>query len=267
MQRTFLRRLAGATAGLLLTGTSTFAADLGVAPLAPPPPPIFTWTGFELGVQVGGGVGRTSVNIDGSFAPPFAVGPSSDSYSTTGPFGGIHLGFNYQLTQPIVVGVQVEGNFAAITGNVVAPPINFASTSIREVLSADARLGVAFDRLLIYAIGGFAYADIRNEIQLAGLPPGVIDFFAVNRYGFDVGGGLEYNFYGNWTARAEYRYYDWGTRGFNSPGFGSVVNSALGGALAFAIPNHSSRETLQTGRIGLTYKFAWPSAVPVVAKY
>ena len=134
MQRTFLRRLAGATAGLLLTGTSTFAADLGVAPLAPPPPPIFTWTGFELGVQVGGGVGRTSVNIDGSFAPPFAVGPSSDSYSTTGPFGGIHLGFNYQLTQPIVVGVQVEGNFAGITGNVVAPPINFASTSIREVL-------------------------------------------------------------------------------------------------------------------------------------
>ena len=78
--------------------------------------------------------------------------------------------------------------------------------------------------MLVYAIGGFAYADIRNQIQLTGLAPNVIDFFSVNRYGFDVGGGIEYNFYGNWTARAEYRYYDWGTRGFNTAGFGSVVN-------------------------------------------
>ncbi len=263
MQRKFLRRLAGATAGLVVTGTSTFAADLGVAPLAPVP--VFTWTGFELGAQVGGGVARTSVNVEGdSF--PFPAFPSSASYDSTGPFGGIHLGFNYQFAGPIVAGVQLEYNFAGITGKAIAPPLTFVSTSIREFGSADARLGVAFDRLLIYAIGGFAYGDIRNQIQLAGLAPGVIDFFSVNRYGFDVGGGLEYNFYGNWTARAEYRYYDWGTRGFNTAGFGSPVNTILGGALTFAIPNHTSRETMHTGRIGLTYKFGWPGT-PVVARY
>ena len=261
MQRTFLRRLAGATAGLILTGSSAFAADLGVAPLAPLP--VFTWTGFELGVQVGGGVGRTSVHVDGDGAP-FPAFPSSNSYGTSGVFGGIHVGFNYQFAGPIVAGVQLEYNFAGITGTASAPPLNFLSTSIREFGSADARLGVAFNRLLIYAIGGFAYADVRNEIQLAGLASGNTDFFAVNRYGFDVGGGLEYNFYGNWTARAEYRYYDWGTRGFNTAGFGSPVNT---NAIAFAIPNHRSRETMQTGRIGLTYKFAWPSATPLVAKY
>ncbi len=262
MQRTFLRRLAGATAGLLVTGSSAFAADLGVPPPVLAPLPVFTWTGFELGVQVGGGAGRTSVNVDGAGAP-FSLGPSSASYGSSGVFGGIHLGFNYQLTGPVVVGVQAEYNFAGITGTAVTPPLNFLSTSIREFGSADARVGVAFDRLLIYAIGGFAYADIRNQIQLAGLAPGVTNFFAVNRYGFDVGGGLEYNFYGNWTARAEYRYYDWGTRGFNSPGFGSLVN----GIVPFAIPNHSSRETMHTGRIGLTYKFAWPYASPVIARY
>jgi outer membrane immunogenic protein len=265
MKRDFLRCLASAAAGVLLTGTSAFAADLGVAPPPPPPPPVFTWTGFELGVQVGGGAGRTSVNVDGAGAP-FFVGASSDSYGSSGVFGGIHVGFNYQWAGPLVVGVQLEYNFAGITGNAIAPPLDFTSTSVREFGSADGRIGLAFDRLLIYAIGGFAYADIRNEVQLAGLPPGVIDFFADNRYGFDVGGGLEYNFYGNWTARAEYRYYDWGTLGFNSPGFLSPANAILGGAIAFAIPNHSSRETMQTGRIGLTYKFAWPSA-PVVSKY
>ena len=264
MQRTFLRRLAGATAGLLVTGSSAFAADLGVPPPVLAPLPVFTWTGFELGVQVGGGAGRTSVNVDGNFTPALLPAfPSSASYGSSGVFGGIHLGFNYQLTGPLVVGIQAEYNFAGITGTAVAPPLNFLSTSIREFGSADARVGVAFDRLLIYAIGGFAYADIRNQIQLLGLAPGVINYFSVNRYGFDVGGGLEYNFYGNWTARAEYRYYDWGTRGFNSPGFGSLVN----GIVTFAIPNHSSRETLHTGRIGLTYKFGWPYTTGVVARY
>jgi len=259
MQRKFLRRLAGATAGLVLTGTSAFAADLGVAPLAPLP--VFTWTGFELGVQVGGGAGRTTVHVDGA-AAPFPGFPSSDGYGSSGVFGGIHVGYNYQFAGPIVAGVQLEYNFAGITGNASAPPLNYLETSIREFGSADGRLGVAFDRLLIYAIGGFAYGDIRSQIQLAGLAPGVTDFFAVNRYGFDVGGGLEYNFYGNWTARAEYRYYDWGTRGFNTAGFGSPVN----GIIPFAIPNHSARETMQTGRVGLTYKFGWPST-PVVARY
>jgi len=257
MKRDFLRCLAGAAAGVLLTGTSTFAADLGVAPPPLPPPPVFTWTGFELGAQVGGGAGQTGVRVNG--IPLF---PPSDRYGSSGVFGGIHVGFNYQFASPIVAGVQLEYNFAGITGTASAPPLNYLETSIRQFGSADGRIGVAFDRLLIYAIGGFAYGDIRSQIQLTGLAPGIIDFFSVNRYGFDVGGGLEYNFYGNWTARAEYRYYDWGTRGFNTAGFGSFFN----GLIPFAIPNHRSRETLQTGRVGLTYKFAWPST-PVVAKY
>jgi outer membrane immunogenic protein len=127
--------------------------------------------------------------------------------------------------------------------------------------------------LLVYAIGGFAYGDIRNGINfqgaesstsiLIGFP--VNRFFAANRYGFDVGGGLEYNFWGNWTARAEYRYYDFGTRGFADAGFAAGL-LPFGPLVTLAIPNHTSQETMQTGRIGLTYKFAWPST-PVVAKY
>jgi outer membrane immunogenic protein len=256
MKRDFLRCLAGVAAGVLFTGTSTFAADLGVAPLAPLP--VFTWTGFELGVQLGGGAGQTSVNT-----ATFAGLQVSDTYSDSGVFGGIHLGYNYQFSGPFVIGAQVEYNFAGITGNASVPPLNTLETSIREFGSVDARLGFAFNRLLIYAIGGFAYGDIRNQIALFGLAPGVIDFFGTNRYGFDVGGGLEYNFYGNWTVRAEYRYYDWGTRGYTSAGFGSVVN----GIIPFAIPNHTSKEILHTGRVGLTYKFAWPPLSPVVAKY
>ncbi|MGH6795167.1 MAG: outer membrane protein [Methylocella sp.] len=266
MKRDFLLCLAGAAAGVLWTGTSAFAADLGVPPPVLAPPPVFTWTGFELGAQVGGGVAES-----GFRTVTFTGFPVSDRFSSTGVFGGIHVGFNYQFAGPFVAGVQLEYNFAGNTGTASAPPLNLLETSIRQFGSADGRLGVAIDRflgfafedrLLIYGIGGFAYGDIRSQIQLAGLAPGVTDFFSVNRYGWDVGGGLEYNFYGNWTARVEYRYYDWGTRGFNTAGFGSVVN----GIIPFAIPNHTEKDTMQTGRIGLTYKFAWPST-PVVAKY
>jgi outer membrane immunogenic protein len=263
MKREFIRCLAGAAAGVLLAGTAATAADLAPVP-ALIPVPVFTWTGFELGAQIGGAAGRTSVSLLDTFN-------FSDSYGTTGVFGGLHVGFNYQLMGPIVVGVQGEYNFAGVTGSASAFPLNYLSTSVREFGSADARIGVAFDRLLVYAIGGFAYGDIRNAINfqgaqsvagLLGFP--VNRFFAANRYGFDVGGGLEYNFYGNWTARAEYRYYDFGRLGFADAGFGQ-----FGGVPAFvtiAIPNHNSRETMQTGRLGLTYKFAWPSS-PVVARY
>lgn len=250
MQRQFLRRLAGATAGLLLTGTSPFAADLTAAPPPPvlPPPPVFTWTGFEVGAQIGGGAGQTTVSSE--IFPGFA-----DTYNNSGVFGGLHVGFNYQLTGPLVVGLQAEYNFAGITGSANAFPATFLSTSVREFGSVDGRLGWAFDRLLVYAIGGFAYGDIRNQIFLAGFP--IVRDFAANRYGWDVGGGLEYNLWGNWTVRAEYRYYNWGTLGFYDAGFPISP---------IAIPNHRDKETLQTGRLGLTYKFGW-GAPPVVAKY
>ncbi|MGO8846747.1 MAG: outer membrane protein [Methylocella sp.] len=257
MKREFIRYLAGAAAGVLLAGSPAIAADLTPVP---PPAPVFTWTGFELGLHVGGGSDRTRVNL-------YDLYDFSDSYNSTGAFGGAHVGFNYQLMGPLVIGVQGEYNFAGLIGNSSAFPLNYLATSVREFGSADARIGYAFDHLLVYAIGGFAYGDIRGTINFQGFPgfpaPYVTGFpvnrfFDANRYGFDVGGGLEYNFYGNWTARLEYRYYDFGTRGFADAGFAAPVS--------IAIPNHSSQETMQTGRIGLTYKFAWPST-PVVAKY
>lgn len=266
MQRMFSRRLAGATAGLLLTATSPFAADLTPPPPAPLPPPVplWTWTGFELGVQVGGGIGKTTVDFLGS----------QSSYNTHGAFGGVHLGYNYQFAGPFVIGLQLEYNFAGITGTEFSVPsaafplINYARTDIAEFGSVDGRAGLAFDRVLLYGIGGWAYGDIRNQIQcgfLACSPFAAIPItrdFAANRYGYDVGGGIEYNFYGNWTARAEYRYYNWTSRGFNDAGFTLVTLNPF----AIAIPNHRDKETLQTGRIGLTYKFGGPTA-PVVSKY
>jgi outer membrane immunogenic protein len=274
MQRMFSRRLAGATAGLLLTATSPFAADLTPPPPLPPPVPVWTWTGFELGVQAGGGIGKTTVDLLGF----------QNTYNTHGAFGGLHLGYNYQFSGPLVIGLQLEYNFAGITGTSFNFPVNYQRTDIAEFGSADGRIGLAFDRVLIYGIGGFAYGDIRNQINcgvvlcgafipfagnggLLPFPVSVTRDFAANRYGYDVGGGIEYALTDNWMVRAEYRYYNWKSRGFNDAGFGTFVAPFVTiNPFAIAIPNHRDKEILHTGRIGLSYKFAWPPA-PVVAKY
>ncbi len=161
MKREFIRYLAGAAAGVLLAGSPAIAADLTPVP---PPAPVFTWTGFELGLHVGGGSDRTSVNL-------YDVYDFSNSYNSTGAFGGAHVGFNYQLMGPLVIGVQGEYNFAGFVGNSSAVPLNYLATSVREFGSADGRIGYAFNNnLLIYAIGGFAYGDIRGTINFQGFP-------------------------------------------------------------------------------------------------
>jgi len=252
MNQVFLRRLIGSTAGIcLLAGTAAVAADLpSRAPAPLPMPPAFTWTGAYFGVQVGGGTGPTTIN-----AFPFG---QNLSFQSSGVFGGIHLGYNIQLNS-IVIGLQGEYNFAGIHGNTNAFPFNNVSNSIRQFGSVDGRVGLAFDRLLVYAIGGFAYADIRNSVGFA-TPLGIDGNrnYIASQPGWDVGGGLEYALTDNWTARAEYRYYNWGPKTYYD-----TVNF---GVLAGLYPPHSTKDTLHTGRIGLTYKFGAPAA-PVVAKY
>lgn len=239
MKQALLRSLAGSLAGCwLLAGTAAIAADLpSLAPAAPPP--VFTWTGVYVTAQVGGAWGGATVDINGW----------NHGFGDTGAFGGLNVGYNYQVGA-VVLGLQAEYNFAGITGNAFQYPFGLTN-SIRQFGSVDGRLGYAFNRFLVYAIGGFAYGDIRHSIQPAG---DSALFFASNAYGWDVGGGLEYALTDNWTARVEYRYYNWGTKGFTE----SV------GALDF--PFHTAKETLQTARVGLTYKFGGPAA-PVVARY
>ena len=200
MKQAFLRRLVGSLAGgWLLAATAAIAAEPpALAPL--PPPPVFTWTGVYLTAQVGGAFDGTTVNINGW----------THGFGQSGAFGGINLGYNYQIGA-LVLGLQAEYNFAGITGSSFSYPFGLTD-SIRQFGSVDGRLGYAFNRFLVYAIGGFAYGDIRHSIQPAGAYSPL--FFGASEYGWDVGGGVEYALTDNWTARVEYRYYNWGTKGF-----------------------------------------------------
>ena len=84
---------------------------------------------------------------------------------------------------------------------------------------------------------------------------------APNKLGYAVGGGLEYAITGNWSVKGEFLYSQFG----KDLATGEIINFTHPAFTnTFAT---SSRVQEYTGRVGLNYRFDWPSPAPVVAKY
>jgi outer membrane immunogenic protein len=69
--------------------------------------------------------------------------------------------------------------------------------------------------------------------------------------GFTVGAGLEYMFAPNWSAKAEYQYYNFGNTTFTS-GPAPIVGTRF-------------RDDEHTIKAGINYRFGWGG--PVAARY
>jgi outer membrane immunogenic protein len=189
---------------LLLLGTAlvafapaALAADLGTYRQAsikdePVYAPAFTWTGFYAGAQVGYGWGETE----------FTYGPGSISFDQDGWFGGGFIGFNWQKDR-FVFGIEGDANAADIEFSESVGALQFES-SVDALFSIRGRIGLAHERWLVFATGGWAWADIEDRASAGG--PGVSVDDTVD--GWTLGGGVEYAFTPNWTARVEYRHYD-----------------------------------------------------------
>jgi len=174
---------------VLLAGvaTSALAADLPTrkAPPAPTPayvPPIFTWTGFYVGVNGGYGVGS---------------GSSSSFGNPSGGLVGGTAGYNYQIGQ-FVAGVEGDLDWADMTKN-GANAIGAYKLDVTTLATARARAGFAVDRALLYVTGGYAGAE--THVNMAGFGS-QSDW----RNGGVIGAGLEYAFTNNISAKAEYLY-------------------------------------------------------------
>jgi outer membrane immunogenic protein len=142
--------------------------------------------------------------------------------------------------------------------------------------------------LLIYATGGLTYAGVSTSIQSYGISAyqGVNpDTFAIEQIGYalnkgngsssnialgwNAGGGFEWMFMSNWSAKAEAFYYSlggsntsWATiggpnlnyRSLRFPGWGlsNTTNVSYQGVVA---------------RLGVNYHFNLANVAPVVAKF
>ena len=119
--------------------------------------------------------------------------------------------------------------------------------------SVRGRIGIAFDRALIYGTGGVALTGFNTTIvDTTGFftgAPGTNATFSNTRAGWTAGGGIEYAVTDNWWVRAEYRYSN----------FGNTTDFPFAGALPFADSFVSLRHHLTENQVqaGLSYRFDW----------
>src|SRR5262249_46641380 len=180
-----MKKLAIAIA-VALIGTPAFAADMAVnAPPAPLPAPVYNWTGWYVGVNAGASFGRAKTDFNG--APLFAHGTQftsgfgfSDTNYPDGFMGGGQIGYNWQYSPLIVVGLEADfqGALEKQTDNL--GPQNFIfdlekvahstgtavtnyTTQIDWFGTVRARIGYVWGNgeVMSYVTGGLAYGEVK----------------------------------------------------------------------------------------------------------
>ena len=246
----------GALAIALLGSVSAtaFAADLPSrkeAPVYIAPAPVYSWTGFYVGAEFGGQWGQNSTSLVNNYTGNTLL--TTGSYNTSGVVGGGLVGYNYQINQ-FVLGVEGDLTGSSNQGRFsTTNALGFnASQNSQYGFGAGVRgrLGWAIDHTLIYATGGWAYETIDQTYNNAYINNYVQQKLSTDRSGYTVGGGVEYAFNYNWSARLEYRWTD----------YGKYVSSYDGGLLS--IQQHPTDNAIIAA---INYHFAAPA--PVVAKY
>jgi outer membrane immunogenic protein len=216
-----MRKISISVVAICMASGAALAADLPSIKAAPVPPPNLTWNGFYAGLNAGGGFGGTSVSTFGvpyttwaqandqsHSAPPyfipaslpwsntlsgFALASSGNSgFAQSGVIGGLQVGYNYQVSNNIVLGVETDFQGASISGNkgimglgqdtlktvMFANPAGYADTALSTNVSSSidwlgtvrGRIGyLVSPALMLYGTGGFTYAGVSTNIQSYGL--------------------------------------------------------------------------------------------------
>jgi outer membrane immunogenic protein len=211
-----MNRLLIAALGLAVLTTSAVAADMPVKARAPAyVPPAWSWSGFYVGVNIGGGWGVSTGDLVGFSQTPGILGaiadgriPGSLDVTPDGVIGGAQIGVNWQ-TGVVVFGLEAdiqgsgieeERNFRiAGPGLPALPALITAEERIRWFGTARARFGVTpIERALFYVTGGFAYGRVHSSARIAfEFPGGGFDgdfsgSQSDGKTGWTAGGGFEY---------------------------------------------------------------------------
>jgi outer membrane immunogenic protein len=117
------KALCGAVAAIALIGTPAFAADTPVKAPPPSPAPVYSWTGWYVGGNIGASYGtfKTDFNApltvavtDNSPSAGTASGvstfgfPDSNTTHPSGLIGGGQIGYNWQLSPVWVASLEAD---------------------------------------------------------------------------------------------------------------------------------------------------------------
>jgi outer membrane immunogenic protein len=211
--------LVTAIVGSALLATAASAADLprrervvkpGVAPVAS-----CFWQGPYLGAHVGYTMARVKTN----YFTGIAGAPTNldhDKFT-----GGLYGGYNFCVTPNLIVGLEADvtkygnaGNASYLTG-----PLGFSNGyDANWGGSLRARIGLPFDRFMVYATGGIA--GVQHKAYGLDRAATILSNERKSEFsiGYAVGAGVEYAFTQNVLARVEYIYTDVGNLKFGTVG-------------------------------------------------
>jgi|SRR5262245_1989014 len=286
MRKRICKVLFGTTAlaGLMFVGAAQ-AADMPLkAPRVAAAP--YSWSGFYVGGHVGYGWGDKDFALPGIAGEEFGdcygkfqkcfdfsdLGNPALTHKLSGFLGGVQAGFNYQSGVWVL---GVEGQFSwtgmdeksnVLLGEYISCWCGYCSskdiglnakTEVNWVATIAGRIGYTFDRFMIYAKGGVAFADQDyNWVVTKGDHDFASAKFGETRTGWMVGVGTEWALTGRWSAKLEYNYMDFGSKTLN------VLADVKGYQQEFKV---NIDEQMHVVKFGINYRFGAP--VAVVAKY
>jgi outer membrane immunogenic protein len=244
-------------AATLIGSLPVLAADL-TQPLtykAPPPAPIYNWSGLYIGAHLGGAWESRGFSRNSVLFPAL----DADTITSSGVTGGGQIGYNWQFTPNWLAGIEADVSGANLSGSLITPsappsPATVSWTDNTHVFGTlRGRLGYVANNWLFYGTGGLAWDDsrfARNQLVAgpASPPAGLIAANTLTTIGWAAGAGVEWGFARNWTARIEYLHLDvdGGSYAFTSPSGAAGINT-------FTInPNHLRIDTV---RVGANYLF------------
>ncbi len=289
---------------LALSAGSALAADLPslkAPPVILPPPPL--WTGFYFGANVGG-IFDASTGATIAAAPLFndttgaALGAPSyfgtasaasiggnASLSNAGVIGGGQAGYNWQFNNNFLAGLEADIQGTTLSSNATASgaatePSTGSLVSTTAALTKSlsylgtvrGRLGfLATPTLLVFGSGGLAYGGMNFTAGLfqtssnSNFPYSAVSAdYNDARIGWTAGGGVEWMFAPNWSAKVEYLYYDLGTASAANALSAAVPAGNLLYGSYYQTSTHFNGHVV---RAGVSYHFQWFSPATVVAKH
>jgi outer membrane immunogenic protein len=229
---------------------------------APPPVVVYSWTGCYVGGHVGGKAGRTDAITFGANIAGVAPGTRvADPIFVSGALAGAQVGCQYQFAGGWLIGIEGDGSWVNADGQTNdIPPFNTAfrdQVTEHWLATARGKLGYAWDKWMVYATGGGAWAGVEKKVWngtfvIAGAGPAAIQQNTLS--GWTVGFGAEYALGYGWSIKGEYLYIDFSE------------STYFFGTNAVTLGEERVRLRQSVARFGMNYKFDWGYG-PVVAKY
>lgn len=189
-------------------------------------PALHEWQGLYGGAHVGGAWGSTEAKNAGGTV-------TLNDYWSAAPSGvvaGLQLGYNWR-NGPLLYGVEGDLGYLGLAGSATSTyvPLGYDTSTKTDsgfYMTLRGRLGVIYNQWAFYATGGYIGAD--TKVSILGACDALLTCSTASvsgsnssfRSGWTLGGGIEGDLGGPWTAKVEYLYYDLGNETVRTTGTG-----------------------------------------------